>query len=185
MNSVEQKAAPSARVLMVAPTSFFMDYGGHIRIYEEALTLQRMGHEVTIVTYFMGDDLPGLTIKRTKPLPYHAAYEVGSSRHKISFDLYLLHRAIQVGRQIRPDIVHGHMHEGSLIGSLVARLLGFPLVFDFQGSLTGEMVDHGFLPRGGLIYRLFRMLERFSATLPRHLNRVSCRKSSCVKFDYS
>ena len=38
------------RILMIAPTSFFSDYGGHIRILEETYTLQGMGHEVAIVT---------------------------------------------------------------------------------------------------------------------------------------
>ena len=33
------------RILMIAPTSFFSDYGGHIRILEETYTLQDMGHK--------------------------------------------------------------------------------------------------------------------------------------------
>jgi hypothetical protein len=42
------------KILMVAPTSFFNDYGGHIRILEETLALQGIGHRVTVVTYHMG-----------------------------------------------------------------------------------------------------------------------------------
>ena len=145
---------------MVAPTSFFKDYGGHIRILEEATTLQASGHSITIVTYNMGDDLPDLTIRRTWSLPYRADYEVGSSRHKASFDLYLLAKTIQVGLQLRPDIVHGHMHEGALIGGILARLLRVPLVFDFQGSLSGEMVDHGFLNPQTFAFRFMKRIER-------------------------
>ena len=44
---------------------------------------------------------------------------------------------------------------------VLARLLRVPLVFDFQGSLTGEMVDHSFLREGGVIFRLVHRLERF------------------------
>jgi glycosyltransferase involved in cell wall biosynthesis len=150
---------------MIAPTSFFNDYGGHIRILEETLALQELGHEVVIVTYYQGNDVPGLTIRRTWPMPWRADYEVGSSRHKIAFDIYLIAKSIQVGYQFRPDIIHGHMHEGALIGSLVARLLRVPLVFDFQGSLTGEMVDHNFLnPKGFYFpwaYRLEGIIDRF------------------------
>ena len=51
------------RILMIAPTSFFSDYGGHIRILEETYTLQEMGHEVAIVTYYKGSDMPGLDIR--------------------------------------------------------------------------------------------------------------------------
>jgi glycosyltransferase involved in cell wall biosynthesis len=43
---------------------------------------------------------------------------------------------------------------------MVARLLGVPLVFDFQGGLTAEMVDHGFLDPNGRVYRWMRRVER-------------------------
>lgn len=153
-------------ILMVAPTSFFSDYGGHIRILEETLALEANGQSVTIVTYFKGTDVLDLDIRRTPPLPWHADYEVGSSRHKIAFDIYLAAKAFETGLRIRPDIVHGHMHEGALIGSLVAKVLGVPLVFDFQGGLTAEMVDHGFLNPNGRSFRWMRRIERYICQLP-------------------
>jgi glycosyltransferase involved in cell wall biosynthesis len=155
------------KVLMVAPTSFFGDYGGHIRILEETLALQALGHRITIVTYYKGRDVPGLDIRRTPPLPWHAEYEVGSSRHKLAFDVYLAQKTVAVGLRLRPDIIHGHMHEGALVGGVLARLLRVPLVFDFQGSLTGEMVDHKFLDPEGYLYPWAYRLERFiSRRLP-------------------
>jgi glycosyltransferase involved in cell wall biosynthesis len=158
---------PAYKVLMVAPTSFFGDYGGHIRILEETLALQALGHRVTIVTYYKGRDVPGLDIRRTAPLPWHAEYEVGSSRHKVAFDIYLALKTFTVGLRLRPDVIHGHMHEGALIGGALARLLRVPLVFDFQGSLTGEMVDHEFVDPGGYVYPWIYRLERFiSRRLP-------------------
>ncbi|MCA9926044.1 MAG: glycosyltransferase family 4 protein [Anaerolineales bacterium] len=158
------------RVMMIAPTSFFSEYGGHIRIYEETRALQDLGHEVTIVTYYKGNDIPGFDIRRTAPLPWHTDYEVGSSRHKLAFDLYLSVQSLIEGLRVRPDIIHGHMHEGALIGGILSRLLRVPLVFDFQGSLTAEMVDHGFLRRNGRVYPLVHRLERFiSRRLPQAL----------------
>lgn len=160
-----QECAP-LRVLMVAPTSFFGHYGGHIRILEETRALQTLGHDVSIVTYYKGEDVPGVPIIRTRPLPWHADYEVGSSRHKLAFDAYLLRSALEYGLRWRPQIVHGHMHEGALIGGVLARLLRAPLIFDFQGSLSGEMLDHGFIHKGGIGYRAWRQLERFICHLP-------------------
>lgn len=154
------------QILMVAPTSFFGHYGGHIRILEEARALQELGHEVTIVTYYKGEDVPGLRIERTRPLPWRADYEVGSSRHKLVFDLFLGAKVLQTGRRLRPDLVHGHMHEGALLGAALARLLRVPLVFDFQGSLTGEMIDHGFIRAQGPGYAFWRRLERTICHLP-------------------
>jgi glycosyltransferase involved in cell wall biosynthesis len=60
----------------------------------------------------------------------------------------------------RPDVIHGHLHEGALLGWFLSKLTGAPLVFDFQGSLTSEMLDHGFL-RGedSLAYRPLLWLE--------------------------
>ena len=154
------------RVLMVAPTSFFADYGCHVRILEESLVLRRLGHQVTVVTYYKGRPIAGLDIVRTPPLPWRAEYEVGSSRHKYAFDLYLFVTALRAALRIRPDIIHGHLHEGALIGAPISWLLRRPLVFDLQGSLTGEMVDHSFLQPDSMLFNLFRWIERFINRLP-------------------
>ena len=106
------QAGRSLRILMIAPTSFFSDYGGHIRILEETRVLQEFGHQVTIVTYYKGSDLPGLDIRRTAPLPWRTDYEVGSSRHKLAFDGLLAAQSLLESLKIRPDVIHGHMHEG-------------------------------------------------------------------------
>lgn len=148
-------------VLMIAPTSFFSDYGGHIRIYEETLALQRLGHRITIVTYYKGRDLPHIDIRRTHALPWRADYEVGSSRHKLAFDVYLGIKSLKVALRERPDVIHGHMHEGALIGAVLAKLLRVPLVFDFQGSLSAEMVDHNFLNPAGSIYKIVHRVEKW------------------------
>lgn len=135
------------RVLMIAPTSFFADYGCHVRILEEAQILQKLGQKVTIVTYRNGHDVPGLDIRRTLPIPWRQDYEVGSSRHKIAFDALLGWKTMTLLMQERFDVIHAHLHEGALIGEVLGRLFGVPVLFDFQGSLTEEMADHGFLRR--------------------------------------
>ncbi len=154
-------------ILMIAPTSFFGDYGCHVRIFEEVRVLQKRGHRVTIVTYYKGRDLPELHIVRTRPTPWHANYEVGSSRHKLAFDALLSWTALKTARQLKPDIIHAHLHEGALIGRAVSALTGAPLVFDYQGSLTAEMLDHHFVRPGGARERFFRLLEQRIDRMPR------------------
>ncbi|HEY88770.1 MAG TPA: glycosyltransferase family 4 protein [Thermoflexia bacterium] len=156
----------SRRVLMIAPTSFFLDYGCHVRILEEARALLAEGVSVRIVTYYLGDDWPGLDIVRSRPTPWHADYEVGSSRHKITFDVLLGSRALRTALNWRPHLIHGHLHEGALIGAPIARLLRIPLVFDFQGSLTAEMVAHHFIKPTGVAHHWWRQLERRITQLP-------------------
>jgi len=41
--AIDAAATRPLRILMIAPTSFFSDYGGHIRILEETQTLMKLG----------------------------------------------------------------------------------------------------------------------------------------------
>ncbi len=158
---LDEAPTRSYRVLMIAPTSFFADYGCHVRILEEARVLQKLGHRVTICTYYTGRNLPDLDIRRTLSIPWRRDYEVGSSRHKIAFDMLLSWRALQTMAQVKPDIIHAHLHEGALIGKVLSKLWGVPLVFDFQGSMTSEMVDHRFLSPNGPTFPAWRRLEEW------------------------
>ena len=153
-HSMPAEPVSALHILMVAPTSFFADYGCHVRILEEARVLQALGHRVTIVTYAQGRDMADVTLRRTAPLPWHANYEVGSSRHKFAFDAYLAPLVLRAARALRPDVIHGHLHEGALLGWPAARMLGVPLIFDYQGSMTAEMLDHGFIQPDGAAHRV-------------------------------
>jgi glycosyltransferase involved in cell wall biosynthesis len=125
-----------------------------------------LNNRVTIVTYYKGRDLNGLDIERTRPIPWRHDYEVGCSRHKLAFDVLLSIKSLEVALRKKPDIIHAHLHEGALIGYVLGKLRGVPLVFDFQGSLTGEMVDHRFLDPEGALYGPVRWLEEFIDHLP-------------------
>jgi glycosyltransferase involved in cell wall biosynthesis len=147
------------RVLMIAPTSFFADYGCHVRILEEAQILQKLGQQVTVVTYHNGGPVPGLDIRRGLPVPWRRNYEVGSSRHKVGLDALLGLKTLQLLARERFDIIHAHIHEGALLGVVLGRLFRVPLVFDFQGSMTEEMIDHHFLRRESPLYGPLRRIE--------------------------
>jgi glycosyltransferase involved in cell wall biosynthesis len=147
------------RVLMIAPTSFFADYGCHVRILEETRTLQKLGHQVTIVTYHNGKNVEGIDIRRTLPIPWRRHYEVGSSRHKLVFDALLGFKTLELLARGHYDVIHAHLHEGALIAHVLGKLFGMPVVFDFQGSLTEEMIDHHFLDRASSFYQPLRRLE--------------------------
>jgi len=84
-------------------------------------------------------------------------------------DAMLAAEAVRVAASMRPHLVHGHLHEGATIGWPVARAGRVPLVLDFQGSMTSEMIDHGFLSRRSGLYRLFRTAEEW---IVRHVNAI-------------
>lgn len=156
------------KVLMIAPTPFFSDRGTHIRILEEALALERRGFVVTIATYHIGQDLPEPLAKKVEVrrilrlLFWYKKLEAGPDWQKIILDLMLVRKVFFLARTTRPDILHGHLHEGVLIGWIVQKVLfwrGMKLVGDFHGSLTKEMVSHSYLGTG-FLRRLFEWVER-------------------------
>ncbi|RME10505.1 MAG: glycosyltransferase family 1 protein [Ardenticatenia bacterium] len=148
-------------ILMLAPTMFFADYGCHVRIYEEAIALRALGHTIRILAYPNGRDIGGLTVRRSPGVPFNYRVVVGSSKHKIYLDALLGLTSLHEVFANTPTLIHAHLHEGALIGSVLARVRRLPLIFDFQGSMTAEMIDHGFLKRNSPFYRLLWQLEKW------------------------
>jgi glycosyltransferase involved in cell wall biosynthesis len=157
------------RVLMVAPTPFFGDRGCHIRILEEVRALRGLGVETVVVTYSVGRDHPEVSTVRTPRLPWIRALPVGFSPHRPYLDALLLGATLRAARRFRPDVLHGHLHEGAAIASMVGRLLGRPAVADLQGSVAGEMIAHGQLPARGPLPAAVRRAERWILHWPARL----------------
>lgn len=161
------------KILVVAPTPFFSDRGTHIRILEEALALEKRGHAVIIATYHIGAKLPEhldtkIDIRRIRRLLFwYKKLEAGPDWQKILLDLMLIRKMFYLARTWKPDIIHGHLHEGALIGYIVQKALFWrkmKLVADFHGSLTKEMVSHSYLRATGLM-KFFEIIERWIDTL--------------------
>lgn len=153
-------------MLSIAPTSFFGDYGCHVRILEESRALARHGIRTAIATYPFGRSIDDLHLYRSPRVFGQKRVAPGSSPQKFSLDAVLALRALRTAALERPQIIHGHLHEGALIGWLVARTFHLPLVFDFQGSLTSEMIDHNFLTAGSPTFSAFRMAEGWIVNRP-------------------
>jgi glycosyltransferase involved in cell wall biosynthesis len=146
---------------MIAPTPYFADRGCHVRIYEEARALTKLGHEVCIVTYHLGRDMPGIRVVRTAQIPWYSKLEAGPSWHKPYLDLLLLWKTVTEVRSFRPHLIHAHLHEGTLIGSVLKKIFHIPLLFDYQGSLSGESLNHGFFSVTSPLLKIFKFIERF------------------------
>lgn len=156
------------RILVVAPTPFFSDRGTHIRILEEALALEKLGHKITIATYHIGRDIDPeiktkIDVRRIRRLLFwYKKLEAGPDWQKLFLDLMLVRKVFYLARTQKPDIIHGHLHEGVLVGWIVRKLLFWrkmKLVSDFHGSLTKEMVSHGYLG-AGMLKKVFDFIEK-------------------------
>ena len=154
------------QVLVIAPTPFFGDRGCHVRIYEEVRGLAQLGVESHLVTYPTGHDLPDVQIERARALPGIRAPALGPSLSRPVLDLGVLVAAGRVIRRVRPDLIHGHLHEGIAIGAALRVRHRLPLIADLQGSLTAELVDHGAFAADGLMAAVSRRIERWLVRWP-------------------
>ena len=119
---------------MIAPTPYFADRGCHVRIYEEARALTKRGHEVCIVTYHLGRDMPGVRVVRIPHVPWYNKLEAGPSWHKPYLDILLLWKSLAEVRSFRPHLIHAHLHEGALIGSVLKASVSFPAAVRLSGQ---------------------------------------------------
>jgi len=147
---------------MIAPMPFLEDRGAPIRVYGEAKGLTKLGHLVNVVCYHHGREVPeAIKIQRIMKVPWYKRTAAGPTYHKVYLDVLLLFKALSITRGKGFDILHAHLHEGTALAQILNLLFKIdkPVIFDAQGSLTGEMVAHGFIDPSSLKYRFWRLVE--------------------------
>ncbi|MHB8625769.1 MAG: glycosyltransferase family 4 protein [Aggregatilineales bacterium] len=160
--------ASSYRILVIAPTPFFVDRGGHVLIYEQARALQQLGNTVEVCTYHIGRDMPGIVIHRIPKVSWYTKTDAGPAWGKLYLMLLLFFLSWREMRRFKPTILHGHGWDGCWIAYALHILTGVSFIFNMQGSLTGEVVEHGYAKTKGVFFGLLKRIER--RTL--HLGRV-------------
>lgn len=156
-------------VLHIAPTPFFADRGCHIRIKGMIGALNNIGVQSIVCSYHHGRNIPGFEIYRINKIKGYTRLEAGPSKYKFWADFKLLWLVCKTIKAKKPDIIHGHLHEGALIGWLARRLLFLrktPLVFDVQGSLVGELSTFNFFRGSKLFYKAFWLIEYLITRMP-------------------
>ncbi|MCK5003504.1 MAG: hypothetical protein KAS21_00350, partial [Candidatus Aminicenantes bacterium] len=98
------------KILMIAPEPFFEPRGTPFSEYFRIKSLSRLGHEIDLVTYPIGEDkdIKGLKIYRCLKPPFVTSVKTGPSAAKIFLDLFLFFKA--AGRLMRTkyDMIHTH-----------------------------------------------------------------------------
>ncbi len=147
---------------MIAPTPFFADRGCHIRILEEIKVLQKNNCKVDLLTYHIGRDIKGIHTIRIPPIFFwYKKLEAGPSWWKPLMDILMITQTVNLLLKNKYDIIHAHLHEGAFVG-LIARSITrkkLPILFDYQGSLTGEIEAHHFIRRFKFILPIFQFIE--------------------------
>jgi glycosyltransferase involved in cell wall biosynthesis len=166
---MKESATQKLTILHIAPTPFFADRGCHIRIRNELEALQRHPVATLICTYHLGRDVEGIEARRIWPIPGYRKLDAGYSPFKFPADILLFFLVLKVCWQEKPDILHGHLHEGGLLGWAVKTCLFWrkmALVMDVQGSLSGELVSYGTLGGKQMLTRLVALVEGMICRLP-------------------
>lgn len=152
------------KVLMIAPTPFFADRGCHAQIYEEIKALQKLDCEIILCTYHLGRDIPGINIYRSIKIPWYKKTSAGPSWHKIYLDFFLLSTSLKLAFKFKPDVIHGHLHEGALIGWFIKIIKNRPLLFDLQDSLSKEIISYD--KKNKIYYPIFYLAEKIINKMP-------------------
>ncbi len=158
------------RVAMVAACPFPWPRGTPIRIQCIAEAVAQRGHSVHVVTYHLGEALPGAPyhVHRIPEVPSYNRTAPGPTVRKLlQLDPMLARLLRQLHQEYRFDVVHAHHYEGLLVASHALR--GTPIVYDAHTLLAGELPTY----RLGVPRRLIRALAPYlDRHLPRRADRI-------------
>jgi glycosyltransferase involved in cell wall biosynthesis len=133
---------------MVAPHPVYRPRGTPISVLNRCRALSALGHDVDLVTYPMGEDVPvrGLTYDRAR-VPGIADVRVGPSLAKAPLDAAVFARALRrlAARRGDFDVVHTHEEAGAL-ALLARRAFRVPHVYDMGNDLSVVAANYG-MPR--------------------------------------
>jgi glycosyltransferase involved in cell wall biosynthesis len=174
------RATDRLTVLHIAPTPFFSNRGCHIRIRNEIEALKRISMRVILCTYHHGNSVEGIDIRRIQNIPGYSQTTAGYSPYKFLADIRLFFLTLKTVLSERPHILHGHLHEGALIGWAVKTLMfrqPMTLIMDMQGSLSGELAAYGAFGAFKPVIALFRFIEHMICRLP---NAIVCSSENAM-----
>ncbi len=148
---------------MIAATPFFSDRGAHTQIYEQINSLQKKGFKIKLITYGIGRDVAGIETIRIGNIIGYKKISAGPSYTKFALLIFMYLKLVETINEFEPTIIHAHMFEGALLGKLynMSHIKKFPLIIDLQGTLVGELLQHNFIRKRGLVHRFYRLIEKF------------------------
>jgi glycosyltransferase involved in cell wall biosynthesis len=130
------------RVAVIAACPFPCPRGTPIRIYRTAEALARLGHDVHVVTYHLGEpsEAPPFVIHRIADVPSYRKYSPGPSWRKLAvIDPLVIRRLGDLLRDPGFDVIYAHHVEGLLLALAARGRRQIPIVFDAHTLLESEL----------------------------------------------
>jgi glycosyltransferase involved in cell wall biosynthesis len=137
------------KILMISPHPTYSPRGTPISVLNRCRALSALGHEVDLVTYGIGEDVPvpGLRYLRA-PVPGIHQVKVGPSAAKLPLNTAVFARALMtlLRHPRRYHALHTH-EEAGIFGAVVARAFRLPHIYDMGNDLDAVLGNYGFQPR--------------------------------------
>lgn len=154
-------------VCMLAACPFPANYGTPGSIRELAEAVAERGHEVHVVTYPMGEDLPlrGVHLHRISSKFREPSVVVGPTWRKPFYDLQMVFKTLEVIRSYRPAVLHAHGYEAALAASICRMVTGIPIIYSGHHTMADELHTYNFLRPRWLASALGHMLDRIVPAL--------------------
>ena len=149
------------KILMLAPEPFFQPRGTPFSEYHRLKALSKLGQEVDLLTYPIGEDveIDSVTIYRSLKLPFISNVKIGPSIAKIFLDIPLFLKAFWMMLTRQYDCVHTH-EEAVIVGAILRKLFGYPHVYDMHSSLPEQMSNFG-ISRSRILFKFGESMERW------------------------
>ena len=150
------------KILMVAPQPFFEPRGTPFSVLGRLKALSKLGHEVDLVTYHIGEDvaIPGVVIFRIPTIPFIKKISIGPSLKKLFLDGFLLTKTATMLIGKRYDLLHSH-EEASFFSILFAKVFRIPHLYDMHSSLPQQLSNFHYTNWAPIV-GLFGFLERLT-----------------------
>jgi glycosyltransferase involved in cell wall biosynthesis len=157
---------PRLKVCVLAACPFPANHGTPGSIRELAEATAERGHEVHVVSYHVGDDLPlrGVHHHRIPDWTGERGVVVGPTRYRPLYDFQMVFTALKVIRKYKLDLIHAHGYEASLVAGCCRPLVRRPVLYSAHNRMSDELASYDFFISKKLADGLAWLLDR---TVPR------------------
>lgn len=151
------------RIGVLASCPFPANHGtpGSIREMSEALA--QLGHEVHVVTYHFGENIPmrGLHVHRIRPLTGERQVVVGPTIRRPLYDFQMIFKTLQVLKRHRLDLIHAHGYEAALVAGCCKLVRRIPVIYSGHNTMADELASYDFIRPRIAANLLAKLLDAF------------------------
>lgn len=172
---------PKLKVCVLAACPFPANHGTPGSIRELAEATAERGHEVHVVSYHMGDNLPlhGVHHHRIPDWTGERRVVVGPTRRRPLYDFQMIFTALKVIRKYKLDLMHAHGYEAALVGGCVRPMARRPVLYSAHNCMSDELASYDFFHSRKLANGLAWFLDN---TVPRIGNRCLPHSTNLQEF---